>query len=110
MPHTLLTGANSFVGVHIIKTLIDAGHTVTGSVRRASSGKDVLVEHPEWEGKLDFIEVPDYAAPNAWDEVFQQKEYDYVVHVASPIFGNEKNTDYDRDWLRPSVDGYVLDY
>ncbi|KAL6412526.1 hypothetical protein AUP68_03729 [Ilyonectria robusta] len=105
MPHTLVTGANSFVGVHVVKTLVEAGHTVTGSVRRAAAGEDVIAEHPEWKEKVDFIEVPDYAAPHAWDTVFSSREFDYIVHVASPMFGDEKNTDYDRDWLRPAVDG-----
>lgn len=107
MPHTLVTGANSFVGVHVVKALVEAGHTVTGSVRRAAAGEDVIAEHPEWKQKVDFVEVPDYAAPHAWDTVFRGREFDYIVHVASPMFGDEKNTDYDRDWLRPAVDGYA---
>ena len=107
MPHTLVTGANSFVGVHIIKTLIDTGHTVTGSVRRASAGEDVLVEHPEWKGKLDFVEIADYATPGIWDAVFKEHDFDYIVHVASPMVGNQDNTEYDRDWLLPAVNGYA---
>ncbi|KAH8177001.1 NAD dependent epimerase/dehydratase family protein [Sarocladium implicatum] len=105
MPHTLVTGANSFVGAHVIKALIDAGHTVTGSVRRASSGDDVLAEHPEWQGKLDFVEIPDYATPGAWTAVFLDREFHYIVHVASPMVDDERNTDYDRDWLSPAVNG-----
>lgn len=105
MPHTLVTGANSFVGVHILKILVENGHAVTGSVRRAAAGEAVLVEHPEWKEKVDFIEITDYAARQAWDGVFKSHEFDYIVHVASPMFGDEKNTDYDRDWLRPAVDG-----
>lgn len=107
MPHTLVTGANSFLGVHVVAALVAVGHTVTGSVRRAAAGVAVLVEHPEWKEKVDFIEVVDYAIPHAWDAVFSGREFDYIVHVASPMFGDEKNTDYDRDWLRPAVDGYA---
>lgn len=106
MPHTLVTGANSFVGVHVIKVLVAAGHTVTGSVRRATAGEAILVEHPEWKEKVDFVEVADYADEHAWDTVFNGREFDYIVHVASPMVGDEKNMDYDRDWLRPAVDGY----
>jgi nucleoside-diphosphate-sugar epimerase len=103
MSHTLVTGANSFVGVHVIKALIDAGHTVTGSVRRAKAGEEVLNEHPEWKSKVDFVEVADYTAPNAWDEIFQTREFHYIVHVASPMVGNAGQTDYERDWLQPAV-------
>lgn len=47
MPHTLVTGANSFVAAHVISALIAAGHSVTGSVRRAAAGKEILEWHPE---------------------------------------------------------------
>lgn len=107
MVHTLVTGANSFVGVHIIKTLIDAGHQVTGSVRRASSGEEVFAEHPEWNGKLQFVVVANYAAVGAWDSIFQSRDYDYIIHVAAPMYGDESLLDYDRDWLKPAVNGYV---
>ncbi|KAH8646163.1 hypothetical protein BX600DRAFT_477217 [Xylariales sp. PMI_506] len=105
MPHTLVTGANSFVGVHVIKTLLEAGHKVTGSVRRASLGDDVLAVHPEWKDKLDFVVVTDYGAPGAWDTIFEEQDFDYIIHVAAPMYGDESLTDYDRDWLKPAVEG-----
>ena len=78
MPHTLVTGANAFVAAHIIAGLIDQGHTVTGSVRRAASGEQVLAEHPEWKGKLDFVTVEDYAKEGVWDSVFKSNKFDYA--------------------------------
>lgn len=30
-----------------------------------------------------------------------------IIHVAAPLLDNPANTDYDRDFLKPSVDGYV---
>jgi len=104
MPRTLVTGANSFVGAHIISTLISQGHTVTGSVRRAPAGETVLKEHPEWKDKLDFIQIENYAASEVWDEFFKSKDVDYIVHVAAPMYGDEQNTDYERDWLRPGIE------
>ena len=78
MPHTLVTGANSFVAAHIIARLIDEGHTVTGSIRRASSGDELLAEHPEWKGKLDFVTIEDYGRDGIWDDVFKQHAFDHV--------------------------------
>jgi UDP-glucose 4-epimerase len=78
MPHTLVTGANSFVAAHVIDTLIAAGHTVTGSVRRSSAGEEVLAWHPEWKGKFNYVLVYDYAKPNTWDEIFKSQAFDYV--------------------------------
>jgi len=105
MPHTLVTGANSFVAAHILSKLIAEGHTVTGSVRRASAGAAILAENPAWKEKLDFIEITDYATPGIWDDVFKTQSFDYIVHVAAPLLDNPANTDYDRDYLRPSVEG-----
>lgn len=107
MPHTLVTGANSFVGAYVIKALVEAGHDVTGAVRRSAAGNDLLAAHPEWKDKLSFVEVADYAVLGVWDAIFQEKDLDYIIHVAAPMFGDEKNTDYDRDWLRPAVDGDI---
>jgi hypothetical protein len=107
MPSTLLTGANSFVAAHILDRLISAGHHVTGSVRNASKGQQILDLHPDYAGHLDFVTVEDYAAEGAWDEVFKTHDFDYIVHTAAPLLDNPANTDFDRDFLRPSVEGYV---
>lgn len=30
-----------------------------------------------------------------------------IIHVAAPLLDNPANTDYERDFLKPSVDGYA---
>jgi nucleoside-diphosphate-sugar epimerase len=105
MPLTLLTGANSFVGAHVINSLIAAGHTIVGTVRRDGLADQILALHPEWKDKLEIIIVRDYADESNWDEVFKKYSFDHIVHVAAPLLDNPANTDYDRDFLKPSVDG-----
>jgi len=107
MPHTLVTGANSFVAAPIIADLIAEGHKVTGSVRRAAAGDAILTAHPEWNEKFDYIVVEDIASSKSWDEAFSSNDFTHVVHVAAPLLDGPGNTDYDRDFLRPSVEGYV---
>ena len=68
MPHTLVTGANSFVAAHMINALVKAGHHVTGTVRKAASGDDVLALHPEWKSHLDFVVVEDITDEKSWEE------------------------------------------
>ncbi|KAI7266165.1 hypothetical protein KC343_g1275 [Hortaea werneckii] len=104
MPHTLVTGANSFVATYIIVELVSKGHTVTGIVRRASAGNELLANYPEWNNKFDFEVVEDYTRKGAFDGIFQARDYDYVVHTAAPT---PKATahDFDKDFLRPGVDG-----
>jgi hypothetical protein len=105
MPKTLLTGANGFVAAHIASKLIEAGHTVVGSVRTPSKGQQILDTHPEWASSLSFVVVSDYAAPGTWDKTFQDNDFDYVVHTAAPLLDDPRNTDYDRDFFDPSVKG-----
>jgi nucleoside-diphosphate-sugar epimerase len=109
MPHTLVTGANSFVAAHVIQALIDAGHKVTGTVRRASAGEAVLALHPEWKGKLDFVEIEDYAIEGVFDEIFQNppggEGFDHIVHVAAPMGVTNPDSDYEKDFLLPGVNG-----
>ncbi|KAI7244519.1 hypothetical protein KC343_g649 [Hortaea werneckii] len=104
MPHTLITGANSFVATYIIVDLISKGHTVTGIVRRTSAGNDLLANHPEWSGKVAFEVVEDYARKGAFDDIFQARGYDYVIHTAAPM-PKATALNFDEDFLRPGVDG-----
>lgn len=78
MPSTLLTGANSFVAAHIIQALIEAGHNVTGTVRRAAAGDDILALHPEWKEHLDIAVIEDLANEESWDAIFKSKDFDHV--------------------------------
>ncbi|KAF2433553.1 NAD(P)-binding protein [Tothia fuscella] len=103
MPHTLVTGANSFVSAHVIQALINAGHSVTGTVRRASAGEAILSVHPEWKGHFDFVEIEDYAKEGVFHDVFKAKEYDHIVHVAAPMGVTDPNADYEKDFLLPGV-------
>lgn len=84
MPSTLLTGANSFVAAHIISALIDAGHHVTGTVRKASTGDEILNLHPEWKDRLDVVVVADLTDQARWEELFKEKQFDHVRHLHVP--------------------------
>lgn len=87
MPATLLTGANSFVGAHVINSLIAAGHTVVGTVRRENLIDQIYALHPEWKEKLELIVVKDYAEESSWDEVFTKHVVDHVcllIHFSLP--------------------------
>ena len=78
MPATLLTGANSFVGAHVINSLIAAGHDVVGTVRRENLINQIYALHPEWKENLKLIVVKDYAEERSWDEVFSKHSFDHV--------------------------------
>ena len=104
MPHTLVTGANSFVAAYTIEQLIRKEHTVTGIVRRSSVGNELLVDYPFWSGKFDFEVVEDYSRKGAFDAIFQARKYDHIVHTAAPM-PKASALDFDKDFLHPGVDG-----
>jgi uncharacterized protein YbjT (DUF2867 family) len=78
MPSTLLTGANAFLAAHIINALVQADHHVTGTVRRAEAGDEILALHPEWKGHLDVVVVEDITNETSWDSVFKGTAFDHV--------------------------------
>jgi uncharacterized protein YbjT (DUF2867 family) len=78
MPRTLLTGANSFVGAHIISELIKQGHHVTGTVRRDGVADEIFAFHPEWKSHLDIVVVPELSDQASWDKLFQATAFDHV--------------------------------
>jgi len=78
MPRTLLTGANSFVGAHVINSLLAAGHQVVGTVRREALIGQIYALHPEWKENLELALVSDYAEEASWDALFKQYSFDYV--------------------------------
>jgi nucleoside-diphosphate-sugar epimerase len=106
MPHILITGANGFVGATMIDECLKAGHTVTGCVRSKKSGTDLVAIHPEWDAsKIDFVEVADYTAEGVFDKIFQEGDYDYVLHIAAPMPDNPAYTDFETHFEKPSIQG-----
>ena len=105
MPKTLVTGANGFVAAHIIDRLVAEGHTVTGSVRDPAKGEEILDVHPDWQGKLDFVTIADYTVPGTWDAAFKDNDFDFVVHTAAPLLDDPRLSDFEKDFLIPSVNG-----
>ncbi|KAJ9477271.1 putative NADPH-dependent methylglyoxal reductase GRE2 (putative) [Pseudozyma hubeiensis] len=77
----LVTGANGFVGSHIVSLLLTKGYIVHATVRRQEAANDLVATFVS--DKLRVFVIPDLIAEDDLDEAIRGCEY--VVHVAAPV-------------------------
>lgn len=73
----LITGANGFIGLWVIRLLLQRGYFVRAAVRSADKGKNLMktitAKVPEQAQNVEYIVVPDITAvrmlPNKVEEV-----------------------------------------
>ncbi|WP_224816977.1 NAD-dependent epimerase/dehydratase family protein [Hasllibacter sp. MH4015] len=107
MPNNVfLTGVTGFIAKRIALDLLEAGHSVTGSLRkmaRADEVRDAIRPHltdPSRLDRLSFTEL-DLTADKGWAEAL--KGHDVLMHTASPFpMAQPKN---EEDVIRPAVEG-----
>ncbi|CAE7117047.1 unnamed protein product [Rhizoctonia solani] len=100
----LLTGANGYYAVHVIKELLDRGYSVVGTVRSESKGEELVKLFPSHAGKISYAVVPDIVKAGAFDQVIQQGNFDAVAHAASPVVIPGGTVE---DYVKPAIDGTV---
>jgi nucleoside-diphosphate-sugar epimerase len=109
----LLTGANGFIGSHILSQLLSTGLSVRAVVRSQSKidclqtclPPDTSNEH---NPHFDFAIVPDITTPDAFNSALQSPlaghAIDTIIHTASPfLYRNVRNNL--EDLLEPAVKG-----
>jgi nucleoside-diphosphate-sugar epimerase len=101
----LLTGANGFIGSHILDQLLAQGHSVHAIVRSESKSAQVSKDFPSPSpGKLDFGIVPDITSSGAFTHVITSSPpFDLVVHTASPFLYRAVSTNL--EFLDPAIKG-----
>jgi nucleoside-diphosphate-sugar epimerase len=100
----LLTGANGFLGSHILSELLNNGFFVRSVVRSQAKADQIVRDFPSFKSKMDFGIVPDMTVPGAFNEVVKSTPpFDAILHQASPFFfasiGNNA------EFLDPAVKG-----
>ncbi|KAI0077589.1 NAD-P-binding protein [Panus rudis PR-1116 ss-1] len=96
----LVTGANGFVASWVVKSLLEQGYSVRGTVRSASKAAHLQKLFAGFGDKLELVVVDDITKPGAFDEAVQG--VDAIQHTASPFHFNAADP---QDIIRPAVAG-----
>ncbi len=84
MSKLLITGANGFIGSHLVEAAIAKGYEVHAGVRANSNRK--WLTHPS----IKFVEM-DFEAIETLTSIFQQNTYDYIVHCVGVTKTSDTN-------------------
>ncbi len=100
----VVTGASGYIGSWIVRTLLEAGYTVRGTVRNPQKAKGLEHLHTLSEdhpGRLSLFKA-DLLEPGSFDEAMDGCEL--VIHTASP-FLLTGFTDAEEALVRPALEG-----
>ncbi|OBZ78502.1 hypothetical protein A0H81_02128 [Grifola frondosa] len=98
----LVTGANGFVANWLVRTLLQEGFAVRGTVRTASKGEYLKHMFKSHGNKLELVVIPDIEKDGAFDDAVQG--VDAIEHMASPYHWNADDPD---DIIQPAVKGTI---
>ncbi|KAI9458401.1 D-lactaldehyde dehydrogenase [Lactarius psammicola] len=82
----LVTGANGYLAVWIVKKYLQAGYSVRGAVRCLTKSAFLKEQFAEYGDRLELVVVEDITKDGAFDEAV--KGVDAIAHTASPFHYN----------------------
>jgi len=96
----LVTGANGYIAMWVVHTLLEQGYVVRGTVRSESKATHLRKVFTKYGDKLEVVIVPDITKEGAFDEVV--KGIDAIEHTASPFHFKASDPD---ELIIPAVHG-----
>ncbi|KAF8873071.1 D-lactaldehyde dehydrogenase [Infundibulicybe gibba] len=96
----LVSGANGFIAIWIVKNLLERGYDVRGVVRSAGKGKYLQDTFAEHGNRLEIAIVEDITKDGAFDEAV--KGVNGIMHTASPV---TLDIDNPQSVIEPAVKG-----
>ncbi|KIP01586.1 hypothetical protein PHLGIDRAFT_131196 [Phlebiopsis gigantea 11061_1 CR5-6] len=96
----LVSGANGYIALWVVQSLLDHGFSVRGTVRSESKVAHLKETFKDHGDKLEVVVVPDITKEGAFDEAV--KGVDAIAHTASPFHFNAKDP---QELITPAVAG-----
>ncbi|KAI0827010.1 NAD-P-binding protein [Trametes gibbosa] len=96
----LVTGANGFIAVWVVKTLLEQGFSVRGTVRSESKAIHLRDVFKSFGDKFEVVIVEDITKEGAFDDAV--KDIDAIEHTASPFHFKADDPD---ELIGPAVHG-----
>ncbi|KAI6024177.1 hypothetical protein PISMIDRAFT_111991 [Pisolithus microcarpus 441] len=94
----VVSGANGFIAMWVMRDLLEHGYSVRGTVRSAQKGEYISKYFAEYGSKLELVVVEDITKEGAFDEAV--KGVDAIAHTASPVYTTG-------DMVGPAVKGTI---
>ncbi|KAJ7354212.1 hypothetical protein DFH08DRAFT_854411 [Mycena albidolilacea] len=98
----LVSGANGYIAVWVVRALLEEGFAVRGAVRSADKAAHLHETFASYGDKFELIVVPDITQEGAFDEAV--KGVDAIEHTASPFHFQVDEPD---ELIRPAIHGTV---
>ncbi|CCM04264.1 uncharacterized protein FIBRA_06433 [Fibroporia radiculosa] len=96
----LVTGANGFIALWVVRTLLEQGYAVRGTVRSEGKARHLKEVFASYGDKLEVVIVEDITKAGAFDEAV--KGVDAIEHTASPFHFKADDPD---ELIVPAVHG-----
>ncbi|KAJ7064076.1 D-lactaldehyde dehydrogenase [Mycena amicta] len=98
----LVSGANGYIAVWVVRSLLEAGFSVRGAVRSADKGTHLSELFASYGDKFEVVLVEDITKEGAFDEAV--KGMDAIEHTASPFHFNAEDP---AELLEPAIKGTI---
>ncbi|KAF9047973.1 hypothetical protein BDP27DRAFT_1395161 [Rhodocollybia butyracea] len=98
----LVTGANGYIAAWVVRTLLEKGYSVRGTVRSEQKGLHLKKIFASYKEKFETVVVEDITKEGAFDEAV--KGVDAIEHTASPF---HFKADDPKELITPAVNGTI---
>ncbi|KAG2137915.1 hypothetical protein DEU56DRAFT_736589 [Suillus clintonianus] len=98
----LVSGANGYIAIWVVRTLLEKGYSVRGTVRSEEKAASLRQLFSSYGDKHEVVVVEDITKEGAFDEAV--KGVDAIEHTASPF---HMNADDPNELIIPAVNGTV---